>query len=259
MKRKQTKYKNKYTMYIIDFSEWITYFNFERQISDGYCFETGQWDNEKNMPVKPYKLNIEEAIWCIVDCVSIYNGYRFKIYPEKEFLIEFDKYKNDVHNNRNFEFWKLNANIIDFDNILNTPKKEQVVEFVKINRNTFIDYDKKVRKNGLYTYYNLTCDGVEDFQPQSKLISNCALKPRPDYSYEFERRNRYWTASTPIVSIKRLDKEYVFETIRSIYKTKNVIESENVNTIDELKNYLKSDDFNRFMKAWKKEEMRFAK
>ena len=48
MKRESEK---KYTMYIIDFSEWITDFNFEYQMSDGYCFQSGQWDYKKEMDV----------------------------------------------------------------------------------------------------------------------------------------------------------------------------------------------------------------
>ena len=104
----------------------------------------------------------------------------------------------------------------------------------------------------------MTADEFTDTEARSKLIKLIECK-RPDWSYEFERRDRYFAISTPIISIKKTYCGYDIETIKSIYKVKKIIEPEYQNTVVELENYLKSDDFNKFMKAWEKEEMRFAK
>lgn len=250
--------KRKYTIYIKDFSEWITDFNFEYQMSDGYCFQTRQWDLEKNDYVKPLKLNIEEAIWCIVDCTL--NNYRFKIYNEDEFLVEYNKYKNDDKNCKQFEWWKswLGDVEIDFDNILEFKKKVYEVEFVSINRNNFVHWDTEVEINTLYTYYNLTTNQFKpDIQPQYKL-HNILEANRKDYKYEFERRYKFFYSSLPIVSFKEENGYYVFETLRSIFKTKKIIENVNVDTKNELKEYLESDAFDKFINQWGIEEMRYS-
>lgn len=255
---KEKNFKSKYTIYIKDFSEWITDFSFEYQMSDGYCFQTGQWDSEKNDYVEPLKLTIEEAIWCIVDCVSKYNAYRFKIYPEKEFLKEYEEFKkiNPIRFKDIVDWSKGDG--VNFDNILQVPKIEKSVDFATINRITFWDYDYKDKEKGLVTYYSLTASDYMEIHSQSKLNKIIECK-RPDQSYEFERRDRYFALSTPIIKFEEKDKRYVIETIRSIYTVKKIIEPKFQNTIDELKKYLQSDDFNKLIKVWEKKEMAYAK
>ena len=250
--------KRKYTIYIKDFSEWITSFSFEYQISDGYCFQTGQWDSERNDYIKPFKLTIEEAIWCIVDCVLNYNAYRFKIYPEKKFLKEYEEFRRE--NPERFKdivaYGKVGG--VNFDHILQVPKIKKSVDFATINRITFWDYDHKDMQKGLVTYYSLTASDYIEIHSQSKLDKIIECK-RPDKSYEFERRDRYFAISTPIVRFEESDKGYVIETIRSIYKIKRIIEPKYQNTIEELKKYLQSDDFKKLVKVWDEKEMQYAK
>lgn len=256
------KYKRKFTMYIVDFSEWITDFNLSYEQEECCCFVTGRLDAITDKPRKPYKLNIEEAIWCIVDCNLAYNKYRFKIYPEKEFLEEYEKYKNDVNNKENFEWWQETSDgLVDFDNILKLDKKIREADFATINRISFWDYEIKndiSERNGLVTYYSLTADEFTDTEARSKLNKLIECK-RPDWSYEFERRDRYFAISTPIISIKKTYCGYDVETIKSIYRVKRIISPDFHNTVVELENYLKSDEFKKFMNVWEKKEMENSK
>ena len=113
-------------------------------------------------------------------------------------------------------------------------------------------------QKGLVTYYSLTASDYIEIHSQSKLDKIIECK-RPDKSYEFERRDRYFAISTPIVRFEESDKGYVIETIRSIYKIKRIIEPKYQNTIEELKKYLQSDDFKKLVKVWDEKEMQYAK
>ena len=52
---------------------------------------------------------------------------------------------------------------------------------------------------------------------------------------------------------------YDIETIKSIYRVKRVISPDFHNTVVELENYFKSDEFKKFMKVWEKKEMKNSK
>ena len=250
------KYKRKYTMYILDYTEWITDFNLSYQMEDSKCFQTGQWDATKNEPVKPYKLNVEEAIWCIVDCGSLYNSYRFKIFPEKEFLKEYEEYKKDPVNKNQFDWWIKYSSGVNFDDILNIPKRIIEEEYLSINRNTFVDCDGEVGKRGFYTYYTLTANNNILSVPNK--MSGVIEGKRIDGSYDFERRLKCFFYSTPIISLKVENGTYEIETLRAIYKTKKIVSLDFVDPIGELDKYLKSDYFKEFFEKWHKEEMLYA-
>ena len=134
------------------------------------------------------------------------------------------------------------------------------MEFASINRNNFVHWDTGGDIKTLYTYYNLTSNLFNsdiDIQARYKL-QNILEANRKDYRYEFERRYKYLYSSLPIVSFKEEDGYYVFETLRSIFKTKKIIENVNIDTKNELKEYLGSDAFDKFLNQWTIEEMRFA-
>lgn len=132
------------------------------------------------------------------------------------------------------------------------------MEFASINRNNFVHWDTEGCIKTLYTYYNLTTNQFKpDIQPHYKL-HNILEANRQDYKYEFERRYKYFYSSLLIVSFKEDGGYYVFETLRSIFKTKKIIENVNVDTKDELKEYLESDAFDKCINQWEIEEMRYS-
>lgn len=168
-------------------------------------------------------LSFIEVLDCINDCNDYrFNNWSFKISDEASFLKEYDEFKK-THVDE-LDYYRY----VDKDNPLIHHKKVKEVDWACIQRLTFCKGDIFGMPVKLTWYYSLTTD-----------------------------KSHY---TSGILSFKKTDSGYEFETFNSIYKSKKMLDIPHVDQIKELENYFKSDAFKEFMKMeeeHQKEEMEY--
>ena len=197
-------YKKKYNFYIVG-RGWVNVYDRRRKMAGKrQSFSIDSYKNETAI-----KLDVEEVLDCINDCNDHqYNNFQFKVYPEDEFLKEYEQYKTK-HPDKLKKYSYVVKN-----HPLKHPKRINESKFACLQRLTFCDTDLFGSPTEIYWWYSLTTD-------------------------------RYRQTSY-IIKCKTIEDGFEFETANSIYRAKKILDIKYINQIEELKKYLKSKEYKKF-------------
>ena len=206
-------YEPKYKMYIVQHKGFITnyeMYGFSKCSGKRFCF---QIDTYKNALL----LNVEEVINCIADCCNEFCNWRYKIIPEDEFLIEYEKYKEThkdklEHSKSNYGFY---GGRLDIDNILHQPKRKKCFEWGCLTRGYYGDRGLFGEPLDAIPYYSLYCDSMSH--------------------------------TSIVIDYKKTDEGIAFETRNSIYVVKKLKDIDYMDQLKEFDNFKKSKHYKELL------------
>lgn len=210
----KTKWKKKYRMYVQS-KGWIS--SIRKQMKcDGRRYN---FYNEEE-PKYATLLDVEEVFDCACECKNEYNNWNYYVFPENEFIKEYEKYKKE-----------------NVERINELKKYERSKRYSKININNILK-PKKEHKEAKWTLL-------------SREISNSFFGDTMIY---YRLATDMGSTTSPVIGLKEKDGKYIFETYNSIYEVEEIKRLDYVDTLKEIKGYLKSKDFKAFKKYLKDNE-----
>ena len=208
-------YKKKYNFYIVG-RGWVNVYDRRRKMAGKrQSFSIDSYENKTAI-----KLDVEEVLDCINDCNNHeYNNYQFKVYPEDEFLAEYEQYKIKHKDTLTRRYTYVVKN-----QPLKHPKRINETEFACLQRLTTCDTDLFGSPIEVYWWYSLTTDNY--------------------------RHTSY------VMKYKETQNGFEFETANSIYKAKKILDINYIDQIEELQKYLKSKEYKKFKEQMNEAEQK---